>query len=196
MTPSRFAEHYHPAAAEAAHLTGVDANVILAQWAVETGWGSSALAINHHNLAGIRWYGHAGTVQVGGTRGKAGTGFSGYPSVAAFVLDYAHTLRLSYYDAVRHARTARAQLSALGQSPWDAGHYVLGGLVGGSLISAYSRLPIVTTTSPRRYYSVRPGDTLSRIAAAHRISLARIEALNPQIRNVNLIHPGDRVRVS
>ena len=45
------------------------------------------------------------------------------------------------------------------------------------------------------YYTVVKGDNLSVIAERHGITLAQIEALNPQIKNPNLIYPGESVRV-
>ncbi|QJS99622.1 LysM peptidoglycan-binding domain-containing protein [Streptomyces asoensis] len=45
------------------------------------------------------------------------------------------------------------------------------------------------------FYVVRAGDSLAKIAAKFHVSLAQIKEWNPQIKNVNLIHPGDRVRV-
>ncbi len=45
------------------------------------------------------------------------------------------------------------------------------------------------------YCVVRQGDTLWGLARAHHVSLASVIALNPQIKNPNLIHAGDRVRV-
>jgi LysM repeat protein len=45
------------------------------------------------------------------------------------------------------------------------------------------------------FYVVREGDTLSEIAARFHVTLAQIKTWNPQIKNPNLIHPGDRVRV-
>lgn len=44
-------------------------------------------------------------------------------------------------------------------------------------------------------YSIRPGDSLSRIAGFHGISLKLLLALNPQIDNPNLIHPGQVILV-
>jgi LysM repeat protein len=40
-------------------------------------------------------------------------------------------------------------------------------------------------------YVVRPGDTMSGIAAAHNISLAALVAANPQVTNPDVIHPGE-----
>lgn len=44
-------------------------------------------------------------------------------------------------------------------------------------------------------YTVQPGDTLSGIAAANGMSLAQIESLNPQFKDMNLIHPGETVNL-
>lgn len=45
------------------------------------------------------------------------------------------------------------------------------------------------------YYTVKKGDTMSGIAAKHRIPLNRLIALNPHIKNPNLIYPGDIIRL-
>lgn len=45
-------------------------------------------------------------------------------------------------------------------------------------------------------YVVKSGDSLWAIATAHGLTLARIEQLNPQISNPNLIYPGQVVHVS
>jgi LysM repeat protein len=45
--------------------------------------------------------------------------------------------------------------------------------------------PVVIT------YVVRPGDTMASIAEAHGMSLATLEAANPQVTNPNVIHPGE-----
>ena len=47
-----------------------------------------------------------------------------------------------------------------------------------------------------KYYTVRRGDSLWRIAQNHGLSLTRIIELNPQIKNPNLIYPGEQVRVA
>ena len=44
-------------------------------------------------------------------------------------------------------------------------------------------------------YRVRPGDTLTSIAAAHGVSLGALEKANPQILHPDLIHPGDAVHI-
>jgi len=44
-------------------------------------------------------------------------------------------------------------------------------------------------------YVVQHGDTLSKIAAQHGVSLSELEAANPQINNPNLIYPGEHVNL-
>lgn len=44
-------------------------------------------------------------------------------------------------------------------------------------------------------YTVLPGDTLYRIAGKTGVDLGKLAALNPQIRNLNLIYPGDKIRI-
>lgn len=45
------------------------------------------------------------------------------------------------------------------------------------------------------FYTVRKGDTLWGIAKQYDVTLASLIAANPQIKNPNLIYPGDRVRL-
>ena len=45
-------------------------------------------------------------------------------------------------------------------------------------------------------YRVEQGDTLWEIARRFGLSLETLIALNPQIKNPNLIHVGDEVRVA
>ena len=46
------------------------------------------------------------------------------------------------------------------------------------------------------YYIVKKGDTLSAIAVKYHITLNKLLALNPQIKNPDLIYPGDSIRVN
>jgi GH24 family phage-related lysozyme (muramidase) len=45
------------------------------------------------------------------------------------------------------------------------------------------------------YHTVVKGETLSGIAAKFKTTVAKLDALNPQITNLNLIHPGQKIRV-
>lgn len=46
------------------------------------------------------------------------------------------------------------------------------------------------------WYVIKPGDTLAKIAADYRTTIAAIKALNPQtITNINEIYVGDAIKV-
>lgn len=57
------------------------------------------------------------------------------------------------------------------------------------------RVVVPTSTSVKQYYRVRLGDTVTKICKKFNISIARFKTLNPQIKNYNLIFPGQKVRV-
>lgn len=46
-----------------------------------------------------------------------------------------------------------------------------------------------------KYYYVKSGDTVSGIAAKEKTTVANIKKLNPQIKNINLIYPNQKIRV-
>lgn len=149
LTPREFWRAYHRYASGAFHRLNISPWVILAQWAHETGWGSSTLAVDHHNLAGIRWYGRPAQVEhVGGHEGKAGTGFAGYRDLDEFIDDYVYVLGLPYYHHVGQlwdpSDTAVGviipQCIALGRSPYSGSHYGPAGHPGANLIAAWKRL--------------------------------------------------------
>ena len=45
------------------------------------------------------------------------------------------------------------------------------------------------------YYTIKSGDTLSAIAAKFNTTIANLMALNPHIKNANLIYAGDTIRI-
>lgn len=50
-------------------------------------------------------------------------------------------------------------------------------------------------TPKPKTYKVKKGDTLSKIAKAHKVTLKKLIAANPQIKNPDLIHPGDIITI-
>lgn len=44
-------------------------------------------------------------------------------------------------------------------------------------------------------YKVKKGDTLTKIAKAHKVTLKKLIAANPQIKNPDLIHPGEIINI-
>lgn len=124
MTPAEFAATYLSEAQAVGHGTGIDPYVLLAQWGVETGWGSAVN--NQNNLANIRCL--ADVPCIGG--------FAQFPSPDSFLVNCIATWHNGFYAAVLAARNASDQLRAIGESPWSANHY--GNPPGAELVIAYN----------------------------------------------------------
>lgn len=106
-SPQQFVNDVLPDAQIASSRTGVPVSVILAQWANETGWGSSPAFTQGNNYAGV---------SPGGSVGS-------YPSRSAGLAAYIQTLLSPLYAAVRSAGSAAGAAVALGQSPWAGSRY-------------------------------------------------------------------------
>jgi Mannosyl-glycoprotein endo-beta-N-acetylglucosaminidase len=107
--------------AQASKARSVWPSVILAQWGIETAWGTSSAFVDGHNFAGI----------------SSGGQVLSYPNYPAGLEAYVWVLGLDYYAAVREAHESGPidQAYALGASPWAAGHYrAAGSTVDGSLL--------------------------------------------------------------
>jgi hypothetical protein len=116
MTPHEFHDSYRPTADAVGRGTGIDAIVLLAQWANETAWGTVVIG---NNLGNIRC---------------SSTSFCRYPSLAAFAAACIATWHNGFYGSVFAAQGAEAQLAAICASPWSSGHY------GGNLHPFYDPL--------------------------------------------------------
>ena len=124
----QFVEDLLPYAIEASRRSGVHHSVILAQWALESRYGTSRVAKEASNFAGIR-------------RGKAtvirailpGTTYVLYPDKTAFVDDWVRVIHLRFYSKVLAATSIAAQIREIGLSPWAEGHYGKPGFEGDNL---------------------------------------------------------------
>lgn len=129
MDPSLFFPTALPWARIASRLTNVPVSVILAQWAVETGYGGPDWSPRNNP-------GNVGDTEAGGQ--------VVYPTLAAGVTAYVSTMLLPYYEAVRmwpapwSDAEADASALALGKSPWAAGHYDAGTGPGSALLAVMS----------------------------------------------------------
>lgn len=92
---------YLPMALEAEQLFRISPVVILAQAAIESGWGESTLAKEHHNLFGITGYGPANDYWHGGTveLTKNSIRFRKYLTHRDSILDFARLIRSAYIQA-------------------------------------------------------------------------------------------------
>jgi hypothetical protein len=116
-------------------------SLILAQWGVEQGW----------TIPGYTGYNWGNSSALPGFPAVAGTNQPGSPGAFAYatsaemgVAIYVDFVKNGLYDAVARAYPSgpQAQAVALGQSPWDAGHYTATGNPGSSLLATmqYYRL--------------------------------------------------------
>ncbi len=125
-TPAEFIARMRPHAEAAAAQLGVNPDVLLAQSALESGWGRHVLhheGGSSHNLFGIKadhaWPGdHVSTqaleYEAGGPR-RFPTRFRSYASYAQSFEDYVHFIRNNprYAQALRSAGDPKAYLAAL-----------------------------------------------------------------------------------
>ncbi|KAA8571109.1 hypothetical protein EYC84_000458 [Monilinia fructicola] len=58
-----------------------------------------------------------------------------------------------------------------------------------------SNVPATNSSSTGRTVTVKKGDTLSKIAAANKVSLADLIAANPDIADPDLIYPGQTINI-
>lgn len=171
---------------------GVNSLFAMSHAAIESAWGNSYLAQNRNALFGLNAY---------DSNPNGATGYaSKYDSVlqyAKFLHDYylfagtAHWGGSSSISGVFVHYSTSGQVEA--QSIVNIMNYELAKL-GSNPTPAPSTGGAGGTTSGNTY-TVVADDNLSTIAAAHGLTLAQIEALNPQITNPNLIHAGDIINI-
>jgi peptidoglycan hydrolase FlgJ len=129
-TPADFVNRMLPPIRRAAGALGIDPKVMLAQAALETGWGQrmprNADGTSSHNMFGIKageeWTGGraiADSMEVAnGVATPRRTAFRAYGSIEDSVADFAHLLKNSprYRDAVAAGGDAQAYIAGIGKS--------------------------------------------------------------------------------
>lgn len=105
MEKSLFIQTYLPAACAAGKTFRINPVVMLAQSAIETGWGESTLAQEHHNFFGITAYGLPSDYWQGArtdlsddddSPGKSSLWFRKYTSTEDSFMDFARLIRSIY----------------------------------------------------------------------------------------------------
>ena len=128
-----FLDNILPHARAAAHQLGISVRVILAQAALETGWGKS-LAQGFNNLFGIKadsgWKGasvrHSTLELVHSQLQRSHANFRAYPSIAASVQDYVSFLQSNprYRQALAAGNNEQAFVQALSKAGYASDpHY-------------------------------------------------------------------------
>lgn len=115
-----------PYAVQAHQALGWPTSVLLAQWGLEHGWSVP-------DAQGYNW----GNTEYAPGCPYAGSRFCYADTPAEGLREYIYTAQLNYYDGVRAAvaQGADATALALGESPWDAGHYGGADQPGSSLLA-------------------------------------------------------------
>lgn len=102
----KFLKRFAPLASQLSDMTGIPAEVILTQGAVESGWGRTTPGNNYFGM-------------------KTGSKYRKYPSPEDSFRDYANTMAtLSRFASARAARTSEGFLQAVAKSgystrPWQ-----------------------------------------------------------------------------
>jgi flagellum-specific peptidoglycan hydrolase FlgJ len=144
--------YYHkmrPYAERASRALDMNVDFILIQWAHESANGTSAIAKENKNHAGIKWSKYN---QVGATINR---GHAKYNSLDRFVTDYIRVMNLSYYDKVRQALSIEDEIKAIDASPYAEdkkyGQKLLAIFNGGGIPSdngeGFSNKELATATS-------------------------------------------------
>lgn len=101
MEKGEFVKGYGGAARMAGELYRMNPVVILAQAAIESGWGESTLAVKYHNFFGITGYGVTNAYWHGGKTdlGNGGLLFRRYDTPEHSFLDFARLVFTAYPQA-------------------------------------------------------------------------------------------------
>lgn len=199
-------------AIESQRKYGVLASLTIAQAILESGWGKASIGNNIFGIkAGSSWKGKTQTRNtseyVDGKYINITAVFRDYDSIADSIADHA----LLFVNASRYKNLIgctdykqacrNVQADGYATDPKYADKLISiiesNGLAQFDTAPAPSPAPApVNPAAPAAgTYTVKPGDTLSGIAAAHKVSLAAIIAANPQIKDPNRIWAGDVVNI-
>ena len=105
-----FIKKMYPYAEYASKQTDIPIEVILSQWALETGWGRENEFINGLNLAGIKKNSTGSEFAYGD--------YAGYSTLENSVNDWIRVMNKDYYNGVREASSVPETIQALHSSPW------------------------------------------------------------------------------
>lgn len=118
MSQHQFISRHRTEAERAGKAYGLNPTVLLAQAALESGWGQSRLAVGYNNLFGITAYGPVNEQWAGEavSLGKGSLLFRAYPSAGESFLDYARLIRLAYPTAAELSSHPEAFARAISPS--------------------------------------------------------------------------------
>lgn len=115
-----YAVKYYSIAQKVGKEFGINPIVILAQGAVESGWGTSNLSLNHNNFFGITAYGSNNAYWKGAKYVSTSSGlpFRKYDSVADGFSDFARLLSSKYSQAAKASSSVEEYARLISMSPY------------------------------------------------------------------------------
>ncbi|WP_024501255.1 LysM peptidoglycan-binding domain-containing protein [Limosilactobacillus fermentum] len=217
-----FIESVAEGAIESWNEYGVLPSITVAQAILESGWGSSTLSTQAHNLFGIKgsYNGNYVTMStrevINGQSVYVNAAFRAYANNSESVEDHGNFLYSnSRYSNLLGDTSYTDVAQKLSQDGYATDPYYSSSLI--SLVKTYdltqldsiaiANTPVITnksdytqtnngasTTATATYYTVQSGDTLSGIAVEYNTTTATLTSLN-NLSNPNLIYVGQRLLV-
>ncbi|WP_270368475.1 LysM peptidoglycan-binding domain-containing protein [Limosilactobacillus fermentum] len=217
-----FIESVAEGAIEGWNEYGVLPSITVAQAILESGWGSSTLSTQAHNLFGIKgsYNGNYVTMStrevINGQSVYVNAAFRAYANNSESVEDHGNFLYSnSRYSNLLGDTSYTDVAQKLSQDGYATDPYYASSLI--SLVKTYdltqldsiaiANTPVITnksdytqtnngasTTATATYYTVQSGDTLSGIAVEYNTTTATLTSLN-NLSNPNLIYVGQRLLV-
>ena len=217
-----FIESVAEGAIEGWNEYGVLPSITVAQAILESGWGSSTLSTQAHNLFGIKgsYNGNYVTMStrevINGQSVYVNAAFRAYDNNSESVEDHGNFLySTSRYSNLLGDTSYTDVAQKLSQDGYATDPYYSSSLI--SLVKTYdltqldsiaiANTPVITnksdytqtnngasTTATATYYTVQSGDTLSGIAVEYNTTTATLTSLN-NLSNPNLIYVGQRLLV-
>ncbi|MDH6306471.1 flagellum-specific peptidoglycan hydrolase FlgJ [Parabacteroides sp. PF5-5] len=115
-----FVKKFLPLAQQVSDMYGIHPVAVLAQCAVESGWGESALAVRHHNYFGITGYGCTNAYWQGrkSEASRSGLVFRSYDAPLNSFLDFGRLIASAYKAAAAVSHLYDAYAHEIAYSPY------------------------------------------------------------------------------
>lgn len=214
MTGQEFVEAVGAYAAEVAAKNDLYASVMIAQAALETGFGSSTLSQEpNYNFFGIKGSYNGSSVNMA-TQEDGASGlytindnFRKYPSPKESFEDYAELMHQDMYKGVLKSNTKSYQdATAFLTGRYATDHQYaekLNAIIEAYDLTKYDNLDGSASEQLEKvkkeeaiFYDIKLGDTLSKIAAEYETTVEELRKENEdQIKDVNLIYSGQKLKV-
>ena len=117
---SDYVVNYYGTAERVGKLFGINPIVILAQAAIESGWGTSTLARLHNNFFGVTAYGQTNEYWKGKKyiSKSSGLPFRSYPNASDGFSDFARLIKTKYSRAAQASQSITEYARLISSSPY------------------------------------------------------------------------------